>query len=168
MSHHCNLSRICACSRHAQYAVMLYSLAHAARKTRFICYMRFSGKRTSNQDGLLSDPSVNKATHYPKITVSINHQYNVQNVHCSVVVMQHTTSVWIHIMIAKHTPDSTVSVLFKGLFILDLKRRGAVKWSNCAKFHALCTHKKSFSDTKVWKTKSCRKLWKTVHNSTKQ
>ena len=58
--------------------------------------------------------------------------------------MQHTTSVWIHIRIAKHTPNSMVSVLFNALCIQDLKPRTADKWLNCAQFHSLCTRKEDF------------------------
>ena len=43
------------------------------------CVICVSAQRTSHQDGLFSDPTVRKVTHYPQITVSMT---NVQNVHC--------------------------------------------------------------------------------------
>ena len=82
---------------------------------------------------------------------------NVENVHCCssssvvlslVYVMQHSTSAWIHIRKTKHTPNSTVSVLFKAQCTLDLKPRGPAKWSNCAKYLALCTGNKDFQKQK--------------------
>ena len=71
--------------------------------------------------------------------------------------MQHSTYEWIHIRRAKHTPNSTVSVLFKALCSLDLKRRGAAKWSNCVQIHVI-DRKQTFPDTKVW-------IVQNVHNS---
>ena len=53
--------------------------------------------------------------------------------------MKHSISVWINIGKAKHTPTSTVTVLFEALCTLDLKPRGNAKWSNCAQIHALST-----------------------------
>ena len=43
----------------------------------------------------------------------------------------------IHIRKAKHTPNTTISVLFKALWTLDLKPRGYVKWSNSVQFHGI-------------------------------
>ena len=72
--------------------------------------------------------------------------------------MQHSTSVWMHIIKANHTPNSTVLVLFKALCTLDLKQRGTAKGSNCAQIHALCKKKLTVPDTKVW-------IVHNVHNS---
>ena len=57
----------------------------------------------------------------------------------------------------EHTPNSTVSVLFKALCTLDLKPSGAARWSNYAQNRTLCT-KNCFPVTDVW-------IVQNVHNS---
>ena len=71
--------------------------------------------------------------------------------------MQDSTSEWIHIRKAKHTPNSTVLMVFKNMCTLDLKLGGAAKCSKCAKIRGLCTGNKVFL-TKIW-------LVQNVHNS---
>ena len=54
--------------------VRFHSSAHTARKRKtwwkaqVRCYIRIFGNRTSNQDGLLHDPTVSKVTYNPQIT----------------------------------------------------------------------------------------------------
>ena len=115
-------------------------------KGRFLCYLRLSAKRTSNQDGLFHDPTASKVTQYPQIT---KFPWRTSRMCNALPRALYSTSVWIHIRKAKHTPNSTASVLFKALCTQDLKSREAAKWSNCVRIHAMHT-KQSFPVTKVW------------------
>ena len=93
-------------------------------------------------------------------TLSTNNEVSmtsVQNVRCSAsstVVLPKSKS-WSSLLQYEYTSgkqntkNSTVSVLFKVLYTLDLKPRGGAKWLKCAKIHVLCTGNKD-NDTEVW------------------
>ena len=113
--------------------------------TRFRCYLPLTAQRTWKQDGLLRDPTVSKVTHYPHIKKLPWPMYRMSTVVLPLVeIMQHCTSVWMHDRKAKYTKNSSVSVLFKALYTLDLKLRGDAKWSNAVQIRALCTGNKVF------------------------
>ena len=125
-------------------------------KARFRCYLRLSAHRTSNQDWLLCYPTVNKITYNPQISkfpwpTSRTYTGVPRAMYCCLMSKSCSTLLpYLHIRKAKDTPNSTSSVLFKALCTLELKARGAAKWSNWAKYSCIMLRKESFPDTQAW------------------
>ena len=143
--------------------------AHAARKrktwwkARFRCYMLLSAQRTSNQDGLLHDPTVTKVTHYPQIT-KFEWTTSATSRLCTAVpralkcclrsVMQFSTSVRIHSK-GKHTTNSTISMfLLSSVYTLPESKRGCFDRS-VPKFMHYVQEAKSSWHKMLQKTVSC-------------